>query len=93
MKIRHLAPHFHGECVACADGPNGPYQVRAQDRVDVDILLLKRAQELTGIPDVDEVVHRGLQLLVRIESARRPAALGVTQARSRMSSRRRRRSG
>lgn len=46
--------------------------------VTLDDELLARASELTGIIDRSTLVRSGLETLVRLESARRLAALGGT---------------
>jgi Arc/MetJ family transcription regulator len=44
--------------------------------VTLDDDLVARASELTGIAETSALVRRGLETLVRIESARRLVALG-----------------
>ena len=46
--------------------------------VTIDDALLRRAAELTGVTESAALVRQGLQTLVRVESARRLAALGGT---------------
>ena len=46
--------------------------------VTLDDELLARAAELTGIADRSTLLRSGLEALVRLESARRLAALGGT---------------
>lgn len=46
--------------------------------VTIDDALLQRAAELTGVSESAVLVRQGLQTLVRVESARRLAALGGT---------------
>jgi len=46
--------------------------------VTVDDDLVQRASELTGIHERSALVRSGLEALVRVESARRLAALGGT---------------
>lgn len=42
----------------------------------IDDELLTRASKLTGITDHSALLRRGLEILIRVESARRLAALG-----------------
>jgi len=51
--------------------------------------LIASAQELTGITERTELLREGLETLVRVESARRLAALGVSDAEASVSPRRR----
>jgi Arc/MetJ family transcription regulator len=44
--------------------------------ITVDDSLVLRASELTGIAEKSMLVRRGLETLIRVESARRLAALG-----------------
>lgn len=44
--------------------------------VTVDDELLAQASELTGITERSALLRRGLETLIRLESARRLAALG-----------------
>ena len=46
--------------------------------VTIDDELVARASELTGIAERSALVRAGLETLVRVESARRLAALGGT---------------
>lgn len=46
--------------------------------VTVDDALLAKAAELTGVKEKSTLLREGLQTLVRVESARRLAALGGT---------------
>lgn len=46
--------------------------------VTIDDELVERASELTGITERSALVRTGLETLVRVESARRLAALGGT---------------
>jgi Arc/MetJ family transcription regulator len=55
----------------------------------IDDELLKRAQELTGLPEKTAVVHAGLQALIARESAKRLAALGGSERALKPVSRRR----
>jgi Arc/MetJ family transcription regulator len=55
----------------------------------IDDDLLKRAQELTGLPEKTAVVHAGLDALIARESARRLAALGGSDRKVKPARRRR----
>lgn len=44
--------------------------------VTIDDELVAKAAELTGVHDNVALIKRGLQTLIRVESARRSAALG-----------------
>jgi Arc/MetJ family transcription regulator len=55
----------------------------------IDDDLLKRAQELTGLPEKTAVVHAGLDALIARESARRLAALGGSERKLKPARRRR----
>lgn len=44
--------------------------------VTIDDDLLAKASDLTGVSDRSALLRQGLQTLVRVESARRLAALG-----------------
>ena len=46
--------------------------------VTIDDELLAKAAELTGVSENAALLRQGLQTLIRIESARRLAALGGT---------------
>lgn len=46
--------------------------------VTLDDALVEKAMELTGISEKSALLRHGLQALIRIESARRLAALGGT---------------
>lgn len=46
--------------------------------VTLDDAVVARAAELTGISETSALVRAGLETLVRVESARRLAALGGT---------------
>lgn len=46
--------------------------------VTIDDDLLAKAAELTGVHENVALLRRGLQTLIRVESARRLAALGGT---------------
>jgi Arc/MetJ family transcription regulator len=48
--------------------------------VTIDDDLLAKAAELTGVHENVALLRRGLQTLIRVESARRLAALGGTDA-------------
>jgi Arc/MetJ family transcription regulator len=46
--------------------------------VTIDDALLAKAVELAGIKETSALLREGLQTLIRVESARRLAALGGT---------------
>ena len=46
--------------------------------VTIDDALLAEAAELTGVQEKAVLLRRGLETLIRVESARRLAALGGT---------------
>jgi Arc/MetJ family transcription regulator len=48
--------------------------------VTLDDAVLARAAELTGTTETSALVRQGLETLVRVESARRLAALGGTDS-------------
>lgn len=52
--------------------------VALRTTVTVDDALMARAAELSGVTERSALVREGLRALVRIESARRLAALGGT---------------
>lgn len=58
--------------------------------VTVDDALLAKAAELTGVKEKSTLLREGLQTLVRVESARRLAALGGTDPQATAAPRRRR---
>jgi len=45
----------------------------------LDEALVDKARKLTGLSQKTAVVHAGLEALIRVESAKRLAALGGTQ--------------
>lgn len=49
--------------------------------------LVARAQELTGVKERSVLLREGLETLIRVESARRLAALGGTEPDAQASSR------
>ncbi len=57
--------------------------------VTIDDELLAKAAELTGIRENAALLRHGLQTLIRVESARRLAALGGTDESATSGSRRR----
>lgn len=57
--------------------------------VTIDDELLSRASELTGVTERSALLREGLATLVRVESARRLAALGGSDGDAAASSRRR----
>ena len=58
--------------------------------VTIDDELLVKAAELTGVKENVALLRQGLQTLIRVESARRLAALGGTDPRAQVAPRRRR---
>ena len=58
--------------------------------VTIDDELLAKAAELTGVNENVALLRQGLQTLIRVESARRLAALGGTDPRAKAAPRRRR---
>ena len=58
--------------------------------VTIDDELLAKAAELTGVNENVALLRQGLQTLIRVESARRLAALGGTDPRAEAATRRRR---
>lgn len=50
--------------------------------VTIDDALLAKAAELTGVKEKSTLLREGLQTLIRVESARRLAALGGTDSRA-----------
>ncbi len=59
--------------------------------VTIDDDLLAKAAELTGVHENVALLRQGLQTLIRVESARRLAALGGTDPEASAAPRRRRR--
>ena len=57
--------------------------------VTIDDELLAKAAELTGVTENGALLRQGLQALIRIESARRLAALGGTDKSATSGARRR----
>lgn len=57
--------------------------------VTIDDDLLAKAAELTGVRENVALLRQGLQTLIRVESARRLAALGGTDAEAAAAPRRR----
>ena len=55
--------------------------------VTLDGDLVARAQELTGVKERSVLLREGLETLIRVESARRLAALGGTEPEAQISSR------
>ena len=47
--------------------------------LNIDESLLDRARELTGLREKTAIIHRGLEALIAIESARRLAVLGGSE--------------
>jgi Arc/MetJ family transcription regulator len=61
--------------------------------VTIDDALLAKAAELTGVTENAVLLRQGLQTLIRVESARRLAALGGTDQTASSAPRRRRVAG
>jgi len=57
--------------------------------VTLDDDLLERARALTGVTETSALVREGLKTLIRVESARRLAALGGTDPKASSAPRRR----
>jgi len=57
--------------------------------VTIDDELLAKAAELTGVHENAALLRHGLQTLIRVESARRLAALGGTDKSAKAAPRRR----
>ncbi|EAQ00080.1 hypothetical protein JNB_07914 [Janibacter sp. HTCC2649] len=57
--------------------------------VTIDDALYERAAELTGISEKSVLLRDGLETLIRVESARRLAALGGTDRAAKAPTRRR----
>ena len=57
--------------------------------VTIDDDLLERAAELTGMTERTALLREGLETLIRVESAKRLAALGGSDARASVAPRRR----
>ena len=57
--------------------------------VTIDDELLTKAAELTGVHETAALLRQGLQTLIRVESARRLAALGGTDKSATPAARRR----
>ncbi|HZY77202.1 MAG TPA: type II toxin-antitoxin system VapB family antitoxin [Jatrophihabitantaceae bacterium] len=55
----------------------------------LDDEVLAQAAELAGVSETSAVVRRGLETLIRVESARRLAALGGTDKKATAAPRRR----
>jgi Arc/MetJ family transcription regulator len=57
--------------------------------VTLDDAVVERAAELTGISETSALVRDGLETLIRVESARRLAALGGSDPKASAAPRRR----
>lgn len=57
--------------------------------VTIDDALLAKAAELTGVTESVALLRQGLQTVIRVESARRLAALGGTDSQASSAPRRR----
>ena len=58
--------------------------------VTLDDAMVAKAAELTGLEETSALVREGLETLIRVESARRLAALGGTDKTATAAPRRRR---
>ncbi len=47
--------------------------------LNINDKILKKASDLTGISEKTALIHRGLETLIALESAKRLAALGGTE--------------
>lgn len=47
--------------------------------LNIDDVLFRQAQRLSGLKEKTEVVHAGLEALIALESAKRLAALGGSE--------------
>ena len=56
--------------------------------LNLDDELLRRAHALTGVQDKTALIHRGLETLITLESARRLAALAGSEKKLRTAPRR-----
>jgi Arc/MetJ family transcription regulator len=63
--------------------------VHMRTTLNIDDALLEQASKLTGTTEKTALVHRGLEALIALESARRLSALGGTEKALRPVSRRR----
>jgi len=64
-------------------------EVQMRTTVTIDDDLLAKAAELTGVSENVALLRQGLQTLIRVESGRRLAALGGTDAEATAAPRRR----
>ncbi len=71
----------------CIDDAHGGVVMRTT--VTIDDELLAKAAELTGVHESVALLRQGLQTLIRVESARRLAALGGSDAEATAAPRRR----
>jgi Arc/MetJ family transcription regulator len=65
------------------------WEASMRTTVTIDDDLLERAAELTGMTERTALLREGLETLIRVESARRLAALGGSDARASAAPRRR----
>lgn len=71
----------------CINDAHGGVVVRTT--VTIDDELLAKAAELTGVHESVALLKQGLQTLIRVESARRLAALGGSDSQAKAAPRRR----
>lgn len=72
------------------EGINDAYGgVALRTTVTIDDDLLAKAAELTGVHENVALLKQGLQTLIRVESARRLAALGGSDSQAKAAPRRR----
>jgi Arc/MetJ family transcription regulator len=64
-------------------------EISMRTTVTIDDELLARATELTGITEKSALLRDGLETLIRVESAKRLAALGGSDSRATAAPRRR----
>lgn len=65
------------------------WEVGMRTTVTLDDDLLDRAAELTGVTERTALLREGLEMLIRVESARRLAALGGSDPKAEAAPRRR----
>ena len=68
LQVRQLPSMYHRCILICM-----------RTTLNLDESTFRKASELTGIREKTALVHRGLQTLIQLESARRLAALGGTE--------------
>ncbi len=50
--------------------------MRMRTTLNIDDQMLRKASQITGIKEKTSLVHKGLQALIALESAKRLASLG-----------------